>query len=473
MTFNRLRAAPTQLALVLAASVVLMAEPAFAAFGTRVLTAVEPDDPFPDIWIGVGFEHHRRSAKITRELVRDENEVRAADDVRELDFSEYTHRLLVDLRVGIFHDLELRVAAPFILENRSEIGFQDGVEGRSSIWDDRIPTRANNPAVPWAYPLTEVPGERERAGLGDMVFGLGWSPFVEDKDPSYPTLTLRVDLTVPTGARRDPADPQSLPGVNGTGGVGLGQTIFDFSLGLSRQIGRKAPTLDPYILLGARLPIAMGVQDRAGLEPPPSGRFKVGSELVISDNPDRGTRYAFDLGFSVRYVASGRTYSELSDYLPNFDQTRLPNEPVYDDYDNPANYDAARVGSQCGILENVPCGELNQVEEHIQLSGTFAIHIQPVKWLLFRGGITVGLVNDHLITAEPAGEDSDPASAAGATCPADDPNSPCLGRVNAENSQGIDERSRFYDPRYDQPGRRLRAEGILDLNAFVTTTLTF
>lgn len=445
---------------------------AHAAFGTRVLTAVEPQEPLPEIWLGVGFEHQRRSATISREFIRVEGEDRDATDVRELEFSEYTHRLLVDLRVGIFHDLELRVSVPFILENRSEIGFLDGVEGLSSIWNPQSPSRANNPAIDWAYPLTQVPAERERAGLGDMVFGLGWAPFVEHKDTAYPTVALRVDLTVPTGTRRDPTDPESLPEVDGRGGVGLGQTIFDFSIGLSRQIG-QAPTLDPYVQIGARLPVAMGAQDRAGLDPPPSGRFRVGSEIVLSEVPDRGVRYALDLGFGVRYVAEGRTYSELSDYLPNFDQTRLPAEPVYNDYGNAGNYDTTRTGARCGILVGVPCGELNQVEEYVELSGSFALHIQPIEWLLFRGGVTLGFVSDHLITAEKVGEDLDPPSAANATCPSSGSNAPCLGQVNAQNSQGIDERSPYYDPRYDQPGRRLRVEDVFDVNAFFSTTITF
>lgn len=444
-----------------------------ASFGTRVLTAVEPETPFPEIWFGVGFEHRRHSANISRELILDDITPPMTNDFRELTFSEYTHRLLVDMRVGVFHDLEFHVQVPFILENRSEIGFQDGVEGVSSIWNPSAPSLANNPDVPWAYPLTEVPAARERAGLGDMVFGLAWAPFVESKDMAHPTVALRVDITVPTGSWRDPTDPASLPSVRGRGGVGLGQTIIDLSTDISRRIGHETPSVDPYLQVGGRLPIATGAQDRAGLEPPPSARFRIGSELVLFDDPDRRVRHAVDLGFGVRYVASGRTYSELSDYLPSFDQTRVAGDPVYNDYANPQNYRVTRDGARCGLLQGVPCGELNQVADYVELSGTLAFHVQPVDWLLFRGGLTVGFVNDHLITGERAGEDLDPPSAANENCPPANPTSPCRGRVNAENSQGFDERSPYYDPRYDQPGRRLRVEDVLDINAFIMTTLTF
>jgi len=50
---------------------------------------------------------------------------------------------------------------------------------------------------------------------------------------------------------------------------------------------------------------------------------------------------------------------------------------------------------------------------------------------------------------------------------------PCLGRINRENSQGEDERSPYYDPRYDAPGGRFKATDILDVRFFATATATF
>lgn len=461
---------------------VLFAASAQAAFPTRVKTAVEPGHMLPEFWLGVGFEHRRKSAKINREWVqRDENSNAplAAEDVGDLDFSQYEHRLNLDLRVGIFRDLELRVRAPIVLAYRSSIDFQDGRSGTSTIFGNS--NFANNPAFDYRYPITQVPAERQRAGFGDMVFGLAWSPLHDGKDEAYPTLTLAADITAPTGSRWDPADQAALVDTDGTGGVGLGQTVFDLSVGLSKRMRIGTPVFDPYVVLGARLPVATPTQRDLGMQPAFSGRVTVGSELVVHERVDKRQRYAIDVSFGLRYVGIGRTYSELSDYLPNFDQTKVPGNragsglPIdavtYDDYANPDNYASQVTGAQCGVNAGIPCGELNRVDEHLEMAGTFALHIQPSEWFTFRGGVTVGFVSNHMITAEKVGQDLDPADAAGQTCGG--PDSPCVGRVNAQNSEGVDERSPYYDPRYDQPGRRLLAEGIFTLTAFATLAATF
>lgn len=460
----------------------VLAAPAHAAWPTRVMTAVEKHAPLPEVWLGVGFEHIRKSAKINREWVQRDpasNMATLAQDVGDLNFKEWEHRLNIDARVGIFRDLELHLRAPIILAYSSEISFQKDAQNTSTIFGNDI--NANNPAFDYRYPITQVPASRTRGGFGDMTFGLAWSPLNDAKDEAYPTLTFTGDVIAPTGSRRDPSDPASLPDTSGRGGMGQGQTIFDLSIGLSKRMRLGTPVLDPYVVFGTRLPVATAAQKEIGMQPPVSGRVTVGSELVLHENVKARQRYALDLSFGLRYIGVGRTYSELSDYLPNFDQTKVPDNRTvgnlprdavtYDDYGNPNNYATQAAGALCGITPGVPCGELNRVDEHMQIKGTMAVHIQPSPWLTFRGGVSLGFVTSHLITAEKVGEDLDPPSASNTSCGGVD--SPCVGRVNAQNSQGVDERSQYYDPRYDQPGRRLRAENIFTLTAFATLAATF
>jgi hypothetical protein len=456
----------------------LAARPAVAAFPTRVLTAVEKETPLPDVALGVTFDRNQKRARITREWIQDQNGRRTALDVRELDFEELTQRMVLELRVGIFRDLEFRATAPVVLQNDSELRFAEGVESQSTIWGSE---NANDPATDLRYPLTEVPGARERSGFGDMTFGLAWSPFVDAKDESYPTFTLRGDVTVPTGALRDPADQDALP-AGATGDVGRGMTVFDLALGFSRRMRSSLPTLEPYMLLGARLPVASPRQRDRGMEPPIEGYLDVGTEIVFHEDLEERTRFDLELAFRLRYTSVGRTYSELSDYLPSFDQTRAPanrSDPslgedaiVYSDFANPGNYAGTLDGARCGLVMGVACGELNRVEEHLGLGGTIALHLQPSRFLLLRGGLSVNYTTDHFLTTERVGVDTDPVSAVDQECPEGSGVS-CVGRVNARNSAGNDERSPYYDPRYDAPGRRLRAEGIVDLTFFLTAAATF
>ncbi len=449
---------------------------ASAAYPTLVLTAVEPERALPQLHLGVRIEQESKQGRITREWA----EPGRAFDVRELEFAETSRILTAMGRVGLYRDLEFTIAAPVVLGYDSSIAFAEGVGANSTIYAPGGPN-ADNPAIEGRFPITEVPAERTRSGFGDMRFGLGWSPVVDRKDEAFPTLTLRAEVTVPTGEVWDPQDQDALPAGPG-GKVGLGQTVLDVSVGLSKRARPVAPTLDPYIVFGGRLPFAMSSQRDRGLEPPPSLRLETGAELVFADDRAADTRYAIDFGVRLRYVASGRTYGPLSDYLPALDLTRIESEvPGYDDYANPDNYRGRVEGQSCsgqrldrvtGMLvpatPGVPCGNLQRVDEHLHLGGHLALHLQPSRYTLFRLGGSLSYITDHLITGEPIGVDTDPPDTA-AMCGG----GPCAGRVNARNSRGEDERSRFHDPRYDTPGRRLRLEAAFVYTVFVEAIATF
>ena len=491
---------PRQLQIVALAAALALPGAASAAMPTRVLTAAEKDNRF-DVDIGLTFDHNQKSGKITREWIQNDKEgVRRALDVKELFYAETTDRLLIDLRVGLFHDLELHIMAPIILSSGSKIGFAEGVDGTSTICCSGGPN-ADDPAVRSSprYPITDVPSgafdeledQRNRSGFGDMVFGLGWAPFVSEKDEAFPTLTLRADITAPTGGTRDPADPAALAGGDG-GGVGRGRWLFDLSIGASKRMQEGLPALDPYVLLGAEIPVATPSQAEKGYEPSPTGRFLVGAEIILFERVDSGQKYTFDLSFETKYVAPGRTYSELSDYLPSFDPTRVlgnrdaasmarPDEFVYGDFDVPGNYAAQAAGASCGKIGGVPCGELNRTEEYVELGGTAAVMLQFTEYAYLRAGVHVQHNTDHFLTNERVGKDLDPVSTADQTCDGAE----CVGRVNARNSsfdrstntcpagQTCDERNPYYDPRYDALGRRLRIEETLDWTVFVSAAATF
>lgn len=457
-------------------------EHAEAAWPTQTLSAIEKTKTLPDVFLGVSWDRTLKQAKVTREWVQDEGGTLTALDVKELRYREVVNRLLFDLRVGIYHDLEFHLQAPLILSDESMIRFAAGVDGRSTIFGsdnandpDFAPPGENN----YRFPITEVPSSRQRSGFGDMTFGLAWSPVNDRKDEAYPTMTLRADIIAPTGRVRDPSDQAALPDGSG-GSVGLGMTVFDLSIGLSRRMRTDIPTFDPYMIFGAQIPIASSSQKARGMEPPATGRFLVGTEVLVAEDIPSDQRYALDFSFGVKYIGIGRTYSELSDYLPNFNQKNVKVEGTnfgrdtveYRDYANTSNYAATLDGASCGTLMGVPCGELNRVDEYLQLQSQFALHIRPAKYALFRVGVGFGLNTDHFLTTERVGSDTDPSTL--------DPNANvrecdggCIGRVNARNSNDEDERSQYYDPRYDAPGRRLRIEETTIFTLFVTGAATF
>jgi hypothetical protein len=446
-----------------------------AGFETQVMTAVEPEKTLPDLQLSVGWDRLQKRGRITREWVQDQNGVKSALDVKELNYTEITQQLLVGLRVGLYHDLEFHMVAPIVLQDDTDLGFAKGVSGVSTIWGSQ---NANDPTYPIdnsaccaRYPITEIPASRSRGGFGDMTFGLAWAPVVDHKDEAFPTLTFRGDIIAPTGKPRDPTDQAALPGHSG-GSIGSGAVTFDLSMGLSKRMREATPTFDPYMIFAASIPVPTAPSLKAeGYDPPPTGRFLVGAELIVDEDPISFQRYSIDLSFGLTYVGSGRTFSELSDFLPAFNQRNVPSDTIgYNDFANKANYRTMLDGAQCGTVMGVPCGELTHVDEYLKMTGTLAFNLRPARYAFFRAGVSFGVNTDHLLTTQPVGTDLDPASTPTTqTCDG----APCVGRVNAKNSQGVDERSPYYDPRFDSPGHRFRIEETTNFTVFVQGAATF
>lgn len=470
----------------------ILALPAHAAWETEVLTAAEKDNAV-DVHLTLGFDHQIRAAKIVREWVQlptTAGGMPTALDVKELRFLERRNAMTIGLRVGIYHDLEVHIFAPIVLNDDSIIRFAIGAERGSTITGS---PNADDPTFDSGtprFPITDVPGQRFRGGFGDMTFGLSWSPFVETKDEAWPTLTLRGDITAPTGNTRLPTELAALTNAEG-GGAGSGLTTFDLSIGVSRRMRTSVPAIEPYLRFGVTLPAATSSLQNLGMEPPVIGRFVVGTELVGFDDPAIGSRISLDLSFETRYTGTGRTYSELSDYLPSFDPTRVlgnrtgavtqPDQFEYGDFANPQNYTSQNDAARCGKVSGVPCGELNQVEEFVTFGGQIAALFQITDNAFVRGGVGLRHDTDHFLTNEKVGKDLDPADKPDAMCDG----ARCYGRVNARNSfydrvnntcpagQTCDERSPYYDPRYDAPGRRFRIEESTHWTFFVTGGATF
>jgi len=325
------------------------ASTALAAWETEVLTAAEKHNAV-DVHLSLGYAHSIRAGKITREWIQEPTiagGVRQAIDVKELRFLERKNALQIGVRVGLYHDLELHIFAPIVVNQDSIIRFALGAGPSSTITGS---VNADDPTFTQGtprYPITDVPQQRFRGGFGDMTFGLSWSPFVETKDEAWPTLTLRGDITAPTGEVHQVTEVGALTDAAG-GGVGLGQTVFDLSLSVSRRMREGTPALDPYLRFGVSLPVATAGQQVFGMTPPVSGHFIVGTEIRTFESEEQESHIAIDLSFETRYTGTGRTFSELSDYLPGFDPTRvlgnragavtMPDQFEYADFGNPANY---------------------------------------------------------------------------------------------------------------------------------------
>ena len=176
-----------------------------------------------------------------------------------------------------------------------------------------------------------------------------------------------------------------------------------------------------------------------------------------------------DFNFKVRYFSEGRTYSQLSDFLPDYvqtpDATQRPDDCVYDNgieltpeqrLLNPKCY--AHYDETNNIF--IP-GEFNYIEQYVSFKTQMGFTIRAAKYAKMSAGAAFTTYSDHFLTTEEVGTDKDGDS-----------------RVEPKDESGnppqlIEERNSHYDPRFDLVGRRLKISDTTDLIFFVVGMLTF
>lgn len=287
-----------------------------AADLTRVLTSMdfENDQPF-GFDLSPSFRHRIERSAITREGICDPTSQACPAYYSEVDARRTLFALDVDLAIGIYRDFQFHLTLPFIISDTTNLEFSDGVTRESSSID---PARASSPPRQptinerFPYRLFEMPGGRldgpTRSGLGDMSFGLAWTPFNNQRMPHVATMLLGIDYTAPTGK----------PARGGNTGVGRGVHELAFRIGASRRVG----FLDPYMQFAYALPIRAsnglfrdyGPTQRVA-SPGMRGDITAGTEFILFSDDESGQHYTFRVGLDFGYTAQGRDYSPLFEGL--------------------------------------------------------------------------------------------------------------------------------------------------------------
>lgn len=326
----------TRLAVTLLAAGTLLPAVADAAELTRLASSFELNDPF-GMYLDASFERTQHRTKIVREFHQNST----LEDVNELRYVGVDNRLNIDLKLGLYQDLEFSYRLPIVFQQSHRWRYSSGT-------DDSNSTIANNcvqpngalldPSCPDSgagkRPLFDVTSEAPnayRAGMGDMSFGLAYAFFNQRRDDTKPTWVVAVDYTAPTSEMLDPTFPTA---TEAPGRLGDKNHKYRFSTSLSRRIGAA----DPYFQLHYTVPVrgpgwysncdnpdpaVMGFPQNCGQGPwtrsetgiklPHVGGFIFGSEFNAYDEPARYQKFALDLRGIVTYVSEGRYFNEMSD----------------------------------------------------------------------------------------------------------------------------------------------------------------
>ncbi len=317
----------------------LTAAPALGAEITKITSSFEPDDPF-GMRIDLGFERTQQRGKITREWYQ-ENDMQ---DVSELRFTSYDTRMNIDVRIGLWQDVEFHFGLPFVFQRDSYWGFA-GQTNASNTTLYRNCQAANGTLLTTGDGCT-TPGAGTgrlfnvddssrsfRGGLGDLTFGIAYAPFNQKKDDTKPTWVVGMDYSAPTAARLEPALPTS---ETDRGNIGDRIHRYKFYTSISKRIG----TVDPYFSLHYTLPYrgpgwysnceqtetgTLGAPENCGVDawpktstgivPPHVGGVIFGSEFVPFEVPSKHQKFALDIRAMATYVSEGRYHNEMSDLM--------------------------------------------------------------------------------------------------------------------------------------------------------------
>jgi len=404
---------------------------AFGAEITRVASSFEEKDPFG---LFLDFTFDRIADRAT--LVREWYQLGELQDVTELRYQKYETKLGIDVNVGLYKDVELHIGVPIVFQQDRNWFFAGGTnETNTTIWRNC----GNAAGAPCANPgvgddrLFEPPTNSYRSGLGDFTFGLAWNVFVQAKDPSKPTWTLRFDYTAPTATM---LNPSVVTTSSMRGAIGDKVHKYAFSTAVSKKLNKY---IEPYLEVHYTLPwrgpgfysncddasaARMGYpqncgkegwsREQTGIQPAHTGGSIFGTEITAFEREDRHQRVAFDLRGWFNYVSEGRTYNEMSDLF----------------------------------------GKLLYSSDYGQVGGQFGFIGQAAEFVKLRASASFAYNTEHFLTNENIGKD-------------------LMGNGVVDVTSAPEEINPNYDFRVDRVGRRFRIEQQYIFRIQITATLNF
>ncbi len=397
----------------------------FGAELTRVASSFEEGDPF-GLFLMATFDRQQEWANITRENYQSNDLV----DVTELKYQKIQTSLGIDAHIGIYKDLEIHVGVPIVFQQDRNWQYASGTDATNSTINHNYTCSPNGQTTcgaPGSGTGVLFPGDFDpnkggvnsyRAGLGDVSFGFAWNAFVQKKDPSKPTWTLRFDYTAPTATVLDPSQQTS---TSSRGGIGDKVHKYTFSTAVSKRLGKY---LEPYFGLSYTLPWrGPGFYSNCnnpdptklshpencggdgwkradtGIQPQHTGGATFGLEVTAFEDVAKHARFGFDLRGWFNYVSEGRVYNEMSDLFGKLLYTS----------------DYGQVGAQLG------------------LTGSAA------EFISFRAYASLAYNTEHFLTNEDIGKDLN-------------------GNNLIDITTAPQEVNPNYDYRVDRVGRRFRIE---------------
>ncbi len=442
----------------------------FSVAGAAEISDVIDTDDGDDLYDfigGVFYKRTLRRAKITREY-NCNRVVRSQDDdtcpnapaygellqVKELRYTRITHEIIPRARFGLWHDLELMVEAPIVVQDEQELRFAgDGGDSNGVAITPENSSIAPGTQADGSNPenLFDVPPALPtRAGFGDMLLMIRYSPIAYERSgeragyeelPEDHTL-LRGDWTLEFGWRIPSGE------VMEAGNEGVGRGVHELIIGTN--FSRRFRYVDPYAALGVIIPIASedslfkdygDSQEHVG--PGMEAGFEFGTEIVPYQDTKKGMKFFLDIGLEGQWHAEGRDYTELFDALASSGcDVRGTNGGANCPRYNPDS--RSRLSGEGSDKDlGAPHDGITTVEQYMTLRAHAGLGLHVREHV--RLGVELGIAHDteHFISSADIGQDLDGTG---------------LVEAKGDPLYNPEEHNPTYVPAIDKVGRRLRVE---------------
>ncbi|MFO7736031.1 MAG: hypothetical protein R6W70_07425 [bacterium] len=345
---------------------------------TDVASAVEYNDPL-DVNLDIYYNNLSEFFSLKREynsqhvLYEGNGGYYSTTDSRRVETIEYKGnpdmRFLREINlaaeIGVYRDLSISFAIPFVLKDRTAMIYNSAVEG--PVWDSSLPRTG---FFPYAGNLNY-----NHSGVGDISFGINYAPFNQKRRNNNFSGLLGFDVTFPTARIATPEGMNSKDsdgnvissGKNGN--VGKGLFVFE----LRTAVSKRYEISEPYGMFTVSLP----VPSSSSIYKNPKYSFKMnsGTEFIPWEQADKNRKVTIRTDIEMLFTTRGNAYNAVTD----------------------ARW-AANLTEPGGYNPDDEWDILPREDGWFQLSGMIKPMFMFVEYVSFGGYFSVGYRQKHYLT---------------------------------------------------------------------------
>ncbi len=440
-----------------------------AAEFTEVIDAFDVGDPF-DLSLSIGYSRTLTMANVTRECYADQASppverwaycptIAGGDFLTTVDTLRWVHErhvLDISVMIGLWHDLNLKLGLPIVVSDTNQLDWAKGVNvdaGKAILRDDTTGEYLFH--APFKSP--------DRSGIDQLVAGLEWAIFNQDRDVTKPTWTLFAEgwfavgkMIKPRGSYTDMDTGDKVEAGSGKSGVSPGLT----ELHVGTKLSHRFKWIDPYFGFEAWIPFAKReapwpnmdeYPGQVNVNPPIRGTLTFGMEIIPWEVKAKDQKFYIDLRVMGSYITEGKSITPLFDALGTSTDRGLTLEDYTEFRDTYPAY------QWTGVTDT---------EDYGSFSGTLTLGFITSKWFKISAGVSFAHDQEHFLNFT----DECNASNFGLS-------DPTSGDTNCDWDPGDQADERSFNPDYrrglDGVGNRFRIEESTIFTVNVLATAMF